>query len=101
MEFSIGEKMIDVKELTVAEVRDWFNSLATTDPELVGDYLFEECTLYDLQIMTNANDAMLDSMTQSQIRELIEKCKMRNPDFFAFRAKLEVKVKSNEARKTA
>lgn len=94
----IGDKDVAVKELTVAEIRTWYQEVDQAEDareagrigefDLVGDGLLEDVSLRDLERMTDCSMDELGEFTPSQLRELFEKCKEVNPDFFAFRARL-------------
>ena len=86
-----GGLNITCRELTLAEIRDWMKALNATraTPDLVDDLLIEGTTLGDLRRMTNATAEQLDSLSPSQVRELLADCKEVNSDFFALRDRLD------------
>lgn len=76
-----------VRELTVAEVRDWvaeIESGANVDP--LRSMVFDDCGLDDLARMSDADAAVLESFTASELEPLRGACKALNPYFFKVRA---------------
>ena len=84
-----GEKIITVKELTLAEIRAWLSEREqNAGVDIVGSLLLEDCPVTDLLHFCDATQELLDEMTQSEIRELLTTVKRLNPDFFAMRLRL-------------
>ncbi|WP_045208425.1 hypothetical protein [Pseudomonas sp. 21] len=77
-----------VRELTVAEVRSWLESLDQDGRDLVDRGLFEDASIPDLIRMTSLTREQIDEMQPSAVREVIAACKEANPDFFGFQARL-------------
>lgn len=82
---TIAGKQVQASEMTVAQVRQIF---ADRGGDLVGDLLFEECRLADLEVITNLTSEDLDAMQPSQIEEVIKLAKEQNPRFFNLLARL-------------
>lgn len=81
---------VNVRELTVGEVRAWLAGLelqAAKPVDVVDDALFEGFSLADLPLFTESVYDV-DSLSQSDIRNIHEAAKRINPDFFALRGKL-------------
>lgn len=83
-ELMLGDKSVIVREMTVLQVREWVAALQqqSEQRDLVGEALFRDCALPDLQRMTSLTAADIDALRPSQIREVIALCKELNPDFF-------------------
>lgn len=82
---------VTVRELTVADVRDWLRQMHE-EPKLdaVDAILFQEegAAIDDVLRMTDLDAAELDQLTPAEVARVIEKCKKVNPHFFRFRATL-------------
>lgn len=90
-EVNLNDRKIMVKELTVAEVRNWLKSLEGIkdgEIDLVSEGLLEETSLSDLVQMTDLSMADLDAMVPSEIAELAKQCHAINPHFFTLRNRL-------------
>lgn len=88
-----GVGAVTVKELTVAEIREWLADLERGDvlqeADMVDLALFEELTVPDLQRMTDGlNDSLVGLAAPSQLRQVIDAAKELNADFFGLRARL-------------
>lgn len=87
---------VTVKELTVAEVRHWMMDMIErekpTEDNLVATVLdqnlFSEIGLSDIIRMTDLNRTQIDHFTPSELKMVIEQCKVLNPDFFGMRGRL-------------
>ncbi len=89
---------VTVKELTVAQVRDWLveiESGVTVDP--LGSMVFEDCSLDDLARMSDATAAVMESLTYSELLPLRDACKALNPHFFRVRAAVQKVARAIEA----
>lgn len=90
----LGERTVTVRELTVAEVRDWMVEAETgggQDP--LHALVLEDCGLGDLERMSDVSAKELEAYAPSDMADLIAACKALNPHFFRMRAAL-----SNVAR---
>lgn len=88
-EITVGDKSVQIRELTVAEIRQWLAALETRN-DLVDSMLFEEVSLPDLTLITSLTSADLDAMVPSDIEKVFAEVKGLNPRFFAMREKLVV-----------
>lgn len=80
---------IQVRELTVGEIRSWLRNAESLDAgDTVSLLLFEEVTLDELRLFIDLNMAMLEILTPSEIAQLIEAAQELNPRFFAMRGRL-------------
>lgn len=88
----IAGRSVAIKELTVGEIRQWLKSLESGGASLdvVGSTLFEELTFDDLVRFTDLDRASLDAWKPSELRQLIDKIKAVNADFFLLRSRLVV-----------
>ncbi|SFM71313.1 hypothetical protein [Marinobacter pelagius] len=80
---------VTVKELTVADVRDWLRSLQDLQEfDAVNAALFQEegASIDDVLRMTDLDKAELDQLPPADVVKVIDKCKQVNPHFFRFRA---------------
>jgi len=75
---------IVVRELTVSAIRTIFSE---TTVDSIGDTLFAELRLADLQTFTSLTKDDVENMSPSQIRQVIDLCKEKNPDFFGMLAR--------------
>ncbi len=86
---TVGAHTFEVRELTVADIRLWLKDLLeTTEPDLVAEALFDDLSLGDLPRLTSLTADQVESMTPSEIRQVIEAAKAVNADFFGLRQKL-------------
>lgn len=86
---SLGECLsVTVRELTVAEVRDWAVELGNGERkiDIGGEYAFDGYSLDDLLRMSNAKLADLECLTPSELAPLAAACQEVNPHFFKARA---------------
>ena len=80
---------VTARELTVAEVRAWLvESEAGAPVDPLRSMVFEDCSLDDLQRMSDATAEALEGFTTSELEPLREACKALNPHFFRVRAAL-------------
>ncbi|MBF0186012.1 MAG: hypothetical protein HQM06_16705 [Magnetococcales bacterium] len=80
-----GQEIV-IKEMTVADMESWLETNTTTqsEPDLVGDLLFEEVSLRDVLLMTEGvTRSELSRLTPSQIAPIVQRCRTVNPAFFA------------------
>jgi hypothetical protein len=82
----VGALEVVCREMTVGQLRGLIAS--DLSGEVVGDFLFEEVRLADLQHMTNLTTEQVAELRPSQLREVVEACREANPDFFAMLARL-------------
>ncbi len=89
-EIEVAGQKIQVRELTLAEIRTWFKKVSSPENggDLVDATLFEEFSVSDLSALTNLTGKKADSLTPSEIREVVAVAKEVNADFFAMRGRL-------------
>ncbi len=78
--------LVEVRELTVREVRDMLMSDAPRDA--VRAYAFEDFSLDDLAAMTDCPANALDDYAPSDLEPVVAAAKLLNPHFFRPRAAL-------------
>lgn len=93
----INDIDVIIKELTVAEVRHWMMDLmhlekvqddSDTVDRVLDQGLFEDIGMSDILRMTNLTKEHVSDFTPSQLRLVIERCKVLNPDFFGMRKRV-------------
>lgn len=99
---TLNGQMVQIKELTVAEVRHWMmDILASGNKEnntadlVLDQALFEGIAIGDLLRMTDLSLDQVDNFTPSQLQIVITKCKELNPDFFGMRQRLLARVSAS------
>jgi hypothetical protein len=88
-----------VRELTVAEVRDWLAEYEYGElgADVVHAMVWEDFGLDDLARMSNATAAELEAYTPTQLAPLVIVCKEINPHFFRPRAAVAAVARALEA----
>lgn len=84
-EIDVGGRKVQVRELTVGEIRAWLKDSGMVSGDLVDAALFEEFSIPDLCAMTNLSADDIDALQPSEIREVAAVAKEVNADFFAMR----------------
>lgn len=89
----IGDNSIEVRELTLAEIRAWLAWLETGQgnagvPDLLDTALFDDFGLSDLLRMTSMTAADMEASSPSELRKVYDACQEVNRDFFSMRARL-------------
>lgn len=82
------EMTVTVRELTVADVRQWLEDMQDiSQMNVVNAVLFEEdgASLDDVLRMTDLDAGEVEQLTPREVAEVIAKCKKVNPHFFRFR----------------
>lgn len=85
----IGERDITVREVSVAEVRDWIVEIeagAQVDP--LRAFVFDDCSLDDLARMCDLSAEDMERYGPLELAPLRDKCKAFNPHFFKVREAL-------------
>lgn len=90
LEIKVGERTFAVRELTVAEVRNWAvrveTGLLPVDP--VGALMSPDWSLADLAEMSDATAKDFEAMTFAEVCSIAEAARKLNPHFFSLRAAL-------------
>jgi hypothetical protein len=87
-EIEVAGLKIQVKELTVGEIRAWLKEASAAGGDLVDAALFEEFSVPDLCAMTDLKSADIDGLQPSEVRQVSAVAKEVNADFFAMRSRL-------------
>lgn len=85
----VGAMSVEVRELTVAEVRDWLLARevgAPVDP--VYALALDDCSLEDIAAMCSTPAEQLAGAAPSDLEGLVAACRRINPHFFRVRAVL-------------
>ena len=80
-EIDLDGKKVQVREMTVGEIRQWLAS-KTGIGDLVDSMLFEEIALSDLSFMTDLKGDDIDALTPSAINQVLDVAKEVNATFF-------------------
>lgn len=84
---TFDERTITVRELSVRDVRNWYEALAAG--ELFGDWVqetaLEDIGLIDLAYMTDVQASALEDLTHAQLVELATTARSLNPAMFRLR----------------
>lgn len=87
-EITVAGRLVTVHEMTVSAVRDWVteieNGTRLIDP--AGDALFEQMSLADIALMSDADAGWLAGFGPSELQPLADLCRTVNPHFFRLRA---------------
>lgn len=86
-EIEVGGRKVQVKELTVGEIRGWLAGKAAVG-DLVDSMLFEEVSISDLAVLTDLSAEEVDAMTPGEIARVIEVAREVNARFFAMRERV-------------
>jgi hypothetical protein len=78
---------VTVRELTVAEVRDWAVEIETGSKviDVAGEFAFDGFSLDDILRMCDAPKAELEKFAPSDLAPLVSACKELNSHFFRAR----------------
>jgi hypothetical protein len=83
MQVTIDTDTVEVRELTVAEVRQWLNDAAADyGQDVVGVSLIEGVDFNLIHRMTDITPGKIETMKPSQLAEVVEACKAVNTHFF-------------------
>lgn len=101
-------RRVEVRELTIGEIRSWlaelteqlersFDDEAVNEPvDLVGEHLLDDMTLDDLVRMTDLDHDGINELSQSALDQVAATARELNPRFFGMRRRL--LERSGEAR---
>ena len=94
MKVEVDGRVADVRELSIAEIRTWFNDWisfgkqiqsGTKEVDALGELLFQGIALRELGYMTNLSAQQIESLSPSAMAKLIEAIKEVNPDWYQVR----------------
>ncbi len=87
-EIEVGGKLVEVKEMTVGEIRAWLKDSGAVSGDLVDATLFEDYSLPDLARMTSLTAADVADLAPSELRLVFEAAREVNADFFLMRSRV-------------
>lgn len=87
-EIEVGGRKVQVRELTVGEIRAWVAAIAEMPPDVTDQALFEELALSELARMTDLPVAEMSDLTPSELDQVLTVAKEVNQRFFAMRNRL-------------
>ena len=90
----VGGLDVEVRELTVGEIRNWLASVARLPMaedvvDVVDVMLLDQVRLLDLSMLSTITPAQIEQLAPSHLRQVLEAAKQLTPDFFAMRQRLE------------
>jgi len=90
---TIGELVVTVKELTVAEIGEWLDDKLTPSESQVNDPLLAlmpvgDMVLGDVMQMTDLTREQVSTLTGSELEQVGKVCKEVNTSFFGLAATL-------------
>ncbi len=83
-EIDLDGRSVQIRELTVGEVRQWLASKVTPG-DMVDSLLFEDIALSDLGFLTDLDADAVDTLTLSEVERVVAVAKEVNAAFFAMR----------------
>nr|CRH06129.1 Conserved protein of unknown function [Candidatus Magnetococcus massalia] len=89
---SEGDLTYHVRKFTIGEIYEFFNKAVdaqATEPDWVGNVLFEDVTLKDILTFTDLTKAQIHAMEPEMLDTIIAAIKEENPHFFAACQRLE------------
>ena len=87
----VGTETVVVRELTVADVRNWFIALdGNAERDALDALVFPDCGLDDLARMTDCDTAELSAFTPGQLEPVLQAARELNQFFFRVLAALSV-----------
>lgn len=86
-EIEVAGLKIQVRELTVGEIRAWLKDSGMVSGDLVDAALFEEFSLPDVLRMTDLTTETIAVLVPSDVRQVMAVCEEVNVDFFAMRSR--------------
>ena len=87
-EIEVAGLKVQVRELTVGEIRAWLKDAAAPGGDLVDAALFDDFGIPDLCRMTDLKAEDVDALQPSDMRKIAAVAQEVNADFFAMRNRL-------------
>lgn len=96
MQIKIGGRLVNVRELTVGQVREYIamEEAGSRSIDPVTDLILEDVSLRDLVAMTDLSLDEIDGMTTRELDEVVHICKEMNPGFFLMAARANALMQS-------
>ena len=79
----IGDRELVVRELSVAEVRNWIGSLDAKEVDLVDELLIDGVQLSAVRLMAGISKDEMEEMMPSELDKVVDAAKMVNHRFFS------------------
>lgn len=89
--FDLGEdSQVQIKELTVGEIRNWMEQLATGESsfDAIDSLMLKDISFQDLKVITDITDDQLNEATPKLLTDLANRCREVNEDFFRLRTEV-------------
>lgn len=84
---------VTVRELTVAEIRQWMADAQEATPDLVDNLLLRDVSLQDLTHLSSLTHEQMDPLTPSELQRVLDAAKEINSHFFELLAGVETLAK--------
>jgi len=96
-EIEVAGLRVQVRELTVGEIRAWLKDAQSGAGDVLDVLLFEDIDLPALARMTDLDAAAIEAMTPGDLRRVIDAAREVNADFFAMRERVTGASKASPA----
>jgi hypothetical protein len=80
---TIEDKAYTVRELTVAEIRNWIGGLDSKDLDLVDELLIDGVQLSAVRLMAGLSKDDMEQMPPSELDKIVDAAKAVNHRFFS------------------
>jgi hypothetical protein len=87
-EIEVAGRKVQVRELTVGEIRAWLKDAGAASGDVVDATLFEDFSLDDLTRMSSLDAAAMEALTPSEVAVVAAAAREVNADFFGMRGRL-------------
>jgi hypothetical protein len=91
MKLNVNGRLVNVRELTVGEVREYIRQeeagWVSESLDRVTDMILEDVSLRDIVAMTDLTLDEIDGMTTRQLQDVVAACREMNPGFFLMAAR--------------
>lgn len=92
MNVEVNERCIEIRTLTIGEIRAWLRELGERPKDaqidLVGETLFEGLTLRELCLLTSLRPVELEALTPEDLLPVVDAVLAANPSWAQCRARL-------------
>ncbi|GHU12780.1 hypothetical protein FACS1894185_7040 [Betaproteobacteria bacterium] len=79
---------IEIRELTLGEIRAWLKTAETRTPDVVSTLLIADDGIDVALAASDISGNELEALTPSEIKTIVEEIKALNADFFALPARM-------------
>ena len=86
-EVVIDSRTVNVRELTVRDIRKLINTESVGEIDVIAESLIDGVSFSILEIMTDLDASALEDMKPSQIKMVVDGCREVNQSFFAMTQK--------------